>query len=67
MINYDEKKIEEMYQACTTKLSEDIVITKYDLFTLAVKNLMTDAFVQGVNYVMNEMNNKLKKDDQKYQ
>ena len=47
MIEYNEKKIDEMYQACTTHLSDEIRVTRHDLFVLAAKNLMSDALYKA--------------------
>lgn len=66
MIEYNEKKIDEMYNACTTQLSDEIRVTRHDLFVLAAKNLISDAFIQGVNYAMDQINTKLAENDQKH-
>jgi len=66
MIEYNQAKIDEMYQACTTQLSDEIRVTRHDLFVLAAKNLIADAFVQGVNYAMDRLNEKMVENDQKH-
>jgi hypothetical protein len=66
MIEYNQAKIDEMYQACTTQLSDEIRVTRHDLFVLAAKNLMSDAFIQGMNYAMNRLNEKIVENDQKH-
>jgi len=66
MIEYNEVKIDEMYQACTTQLSDDLRVTRHDLFVLAVKNLMSDAFIQGMKYAMDRLDQKMSDNDQKH-
>jgi len=67
MIEYNEAKIDEMYQACTTQLSDEIRVTRHDLFVLAAKNLISDAFVQGIQYAMNRLNEKSLENDKKHE
>lgn len=62
-MTFDEEKIKEMFEACTTDFSSaklDLRLTRYDLFSLAVKSLLSEAYIEGAKFAMTEFNKQTK-------